>query len=304
MLALIAVMAFAVPAVAQDTSAVNLPVKWSIGDTHRIEMTRETVRVHGGSQHSAGQAVTPVTIRVLRRLDDGYVIRWTYGRTRFTGAKPSALGDKLANLTENLRLALRTDRHGAVIGLENREQIRDHYKTAGDAVIDWMLQHDQPDSVVNGVDAMLQKLRTAESVEATATRESTLFFRAFGGTYRKGAPRAFDDLLPNPWGHVPIPARARLFLQNHDKQAGIAVIGWKQVIDRDRAGPVLTETLRALGMPIPKDGNVFTGFGINEDGLWIFDTKTGWMLSGSWQRATTFNGNLTSVERIKFRTVD
>lgn len=304
MLAIIAALALASPAAAQDAAVVALPLDWTVGETHKVEMTKEKERLRGGKRQHRGQAVTPVATEVLRKDKDGYVLRWTYGRTRFVGIKMDALGEKLANIVENLKLDLRIDAQGSVAGLENRAEIGRHYKSASDAAIDWMLQQGLPDATINQLGAVLEKMSEPASVEAVAMREPALFFMAFGGAYRAGESYEFEDTIPNPWGQTAFPTKAKIYLQSADPKAGTAAVGWKQAFDRDKAGPALEQTMRALGIPVPKDGNLFTGLSISDDALWIFDTKTGWMMSGSWQRSMTINGTLASVERIKFRNLD
>ena len=73
--------------------------------------------------------------------------------------------------------------------------------------------------------------------------------------------------------------------------------------DREKAGHALEQTLRAIGLPVLADGSLFTGLAIKDDGLWIFDTRTGWTQTGRWLRSIVISGNLVGVERIKFRTL-
>lgn len=299
-----AVLAFAAPAPAQDSPVVALPLDWTVGERHKLVMTKEKARIRGGQQQNRGQAVTPVSLEVLQKSADGYVVRWTYGRTEFVGIKAGKLAVKLANIIENASLNLRVDPQGGVVGVDNVAEIARHYRKAGDALLDQMLKEGAPDDVLNKVSALLDKMGEPAAVEATAMREPQLYFLAFGGAYRMGERYEFEDRIPNPWGLQPFPTKATVFLQDVDADAGTATVGWKQVFDRDKAGPVLEATLRALGMQVQTDGDVFTGLSIADDALWVFDTKTGWMLSGSWQRAMTVDGNLVGVERVKFRAVE
>ena len=118
-----------------------------------------------------------------------------------------------------------------------------------------------------------------------------------------GEDIVIDDLIANPFGQAPFPTKARLTLRNLDSKAGTASIRWTQNFDREKAGPALEQTLRAIGLPVPADGNLFTGLAIKDDGLWIFDTRTGWTQTGRWLRSIVISGNLVGVERIKFRTL-
>ena len=118
-----------------------------------------------------------------------------------------------------------------------------------------------------------------------------------------GEDIVIDDLIANPFGQAPFPTKARLTLRKLDSKAGTAYIGWTQNFDREKAGSALEQTLWAIGLPVPADGNLFTGLAIKDDGPWIFDTRTGWTQTGSWLRSTVTSGNLVGVERIKFRTL-
>ena len=303
-LPLIAALALAIPpAAAKDADSVDLPLDWKVGDKHRIELIKDRERFRGGKK-STSRMVVPIEIEVMRHREDGYTVRWTYGKATVSGPGTNPIVERIVNLSQGMHVDLRTDSLGSVVGVENPAELRSHFKRAGNAMLDWMRGQSLPQEALANFKGILAKMSTPEAVEASALRSPGLFYLAFGGSYRLGDDIVVDDAIANPFGQAPFPTKARLFLQNIDPKAGTAAVGWKQTFDREKAGPALEQTLRALGIPIPKDGNLFTGLAIDDDALWIFDTKTGWMLSGSWQRATTINGNLVGVERIKFRTIE
>lgn len=298
-----AMFLFASQGHAQSGKAIDLPVNWQVGEQYKIEMTKERERYRNGIRHTGGQAIVPVDIEVLRKLEDGYIIRWTYGKTRFSGAKVNQITSKIANITENMRLDMRTDGLGSITGLDNKEEIRTHYQAAAKELTAWMQQLNLPQNVVDQITATFAGLAQSNTLSLSAVREPSLFYLAFGGSYQLGEAVEFDDLISNPWGQAPIPTKARLFLKELDQQQGTATIAWKQVFDRDKAGPILQKSMTAIGLPVPEGEKVFSGLAMDDDALWIFDSKTGWLLSGSWQRTTKINGKLAGVERIKYRTL-
>ncbi|MDD9902618.1 MAG: hypothetical protein OXT06_03530 [Rhodospirillaceae bacterium] len=301
---LIAACAFTVvPAAAQDNKSVALPVNWAVGEKHRIEMIKDKERFRGDQKTTSRMAV-PIDIEVLRRRNDGYAVRWTYGKAVLTGTGTNPIAERIVNLSQGMRIDLRTDALGSVVGLENTTELQAHFKRAGDTMMDWMRGQNLPPEALSKFEGALAQMSTPQAIEASALRSPGLFYMAFGGTYRLGEDIVIDDLIANPFGQAPFPTKARLTLRDLDSKAGTASIGWTQNFDREKAGPALEQTLRAIGLPVPADGNLFTGLAIKDDGLWIFDTRTGWMQTGSWQRSTVISGNLVGVERIKFRTLE
>ncbi len=293
----------AAPSAVHAQETVILPVMWQVGDKHKIELTKEKERFRNGVGQSPGKSITDINIEVLRKLEKGYVVRWTYGRTRIVGDNANRLTEEIGNIIEGMRLDMRTDELGSITALENGPEIRSHYQKAAEQLVAWMKASKAPEQLIEQVSSTFKALSTSKAVEISAMREPSLFYLAFGGSYTMGKATEFEDLVQNPWGQEPIPTKAKLFLKQIDKEAGIATIGWQQIFDPEKAGPILEKSMAALGLPVHKDGPVFTGLAASDDGLFIFNTKSGWLQTGSWQRATKINGKLAAVERIKYRTV-
>jgi len=183
---LIAACAFiVVPAAAQDNKSVALPVNWAVGEKHRIELIKDKERFRGDQKTTSRMAV-PIDIEVLRRRNDGYAVRWTYGKAVLTGTGTNPIAERIVNLSQGMRIDLRTDALGSVVGLENTTELQAHFKQAGDTMMNWMRGQNLPPEALSKFEGALAQMSTPQAIEAAALRSPGLFYMAFGGTYRSG----------------------------------------------------------------------------------------------------------------------
>lgn len=305
---LLALMILAPGTLAQDREAiVELPVTWKIGDNYLLERIKVRKQYKGASLQLSGGARTLIDVEVVRKRRDGYVICWTYGKTELLGARVGVapLVDELSKLVENMRVDLRTDAYGSVVGLENRDEVVSQYRLMIDRFSQVMDRKDPSGAKSANLRAFMARFMNPATVEAFALNEPALFYAASGGAYPLGKPLTYEDSLPNPLGGRPFPSKAQFLLREVDLARNRAVIEWRQTIDPRHATAVLRQTLSAIaermGRPLP-DTLKWPQIRIEDLASYQFDTVTGWPLSIGHTR-TSVIGLRRRVDRLTIRVV-
>ena len=188
---------------AQTPASVELPVEWKVGEKHKFEMTksREDARVGRRRSATSGESTTPFEIEVLQETEDGYVIRWTNGRTRFSRRNRNQLTDKMANLGAGVPFDIRTNIYGGVEELLNVDAVGALFEEAVDVILQWLENNGQPQATIAQVRSIFSSMMSnPATIQLFALREPPGFFMTFGGFYELGEPLEYEDLLANLWG--------------------------------------------------------------------------------------------------------
>ena len=159
----------------QSHSIKVLP-HWKKGETVRLEITRARVKSADGKSTITGKTHTDFTIEVLSANDDGYLVGWTAGKTRFDApsqAEHSFLGH-VVNLMNGLQIILEIDSHGAIRGVQNWKGLKATALKSLDALAATEdLQKEKPDkALMSNLRAQWESmLGTKAQVEELCTRD-------------------------------------------------------------------------------------------------------------------------------------
>ena len=298
--------AAALHAQASDT-VLDLPADWQAGETYRLERVMQREQYQGEAQRLSTTATTRIDVTVLRKLESGYVIRWTYGRTELPGgAANDPFVIRMANLTEGMRLDMQTDALGSVTALVNGQEVVAHYRRVMDATLAWMKEKGASDADMAQVRAGAAQLMDPATVELLAVKEPTIFYAASGGTYQLGEPQAYEDLLPNPLGGRPLPSKAHFLLSDLNRAENRALVEWRQTIDPDQAAAILRESLmavaRRMNRPPPAEQDLPL-IQVEDQARFLFDTATGRPLSVNHERTIAIGPN-RRIDRLTIRVVE
>ncbi len=290
-----------------DGTFVDLPADWQGGETYRLELVKQREDYAGPSLQQATEARTLIDVEVLNKREDGFVIRWTFGRTevKSNSAANAPVLTEMMNLAENLRLDMLTDDFGSVAGLENKDEVAAHYRMT----IDRMIRAFKKMGLSSDASAQLQAgvahLAEPDWVEATALNEPSLFYAASGGQYELGVPLEYEDNLPNPLGGRPFPSKAHFLLLEVNPDDRRAVVEWRQSLDPGTTTAIMRETMTAMaqqmGQPPPADEDL-PPIRIEDKARFLFDTETGWPISVSHERNMVL-GAQRRIDRMTFRVI-
>ncbi len=269
---------------------------WKKGDTVHLKITRARVKSADGTSTITGKTHTPFTIEVLSANDDGYLVGWTAGKTKFDSpsqAEQSFLG-QVVNLMNGLQIILEIDSHGAIRGVQNWKELKAAALKSLDALAATEdLQKEKPDkALMSSLRAQWESmLGTKEQVEELCAREAQVYFKVLGRRYAHNDPFKYEGLLPNPLGSDAFPTHAIMALKTFDKQAGQAVIAWSQTADPKQVSRILESMLNEMNARLgkePLEGEFPKAISMEDHAEITVDVTTGWVKTLKHARSVNF----------------
>jgi hypothetical protein len=269
---------------------------WKKGESFRLDVTRARAKSADGKSTVTGKTHTHFTIEVLNVNDNGYLVGWTAGETKFDSpsqSEPSFLR-KVVNLMNGLQIILEIDSHGTIRGVQNWKEIKavalkslEALATAED------LQKEKPDkALMSSLRAQWESmLGTKEQVEELCTREAQVYFMVLGRGYAHNNPYEYEDRLPNPLGGDAFPTHATMTLKTFDKQSDRAVITWSQTTDPQQAARILESMIKEMSARLgkkPLDGEVPKSISMQDHAEIVVDVTTGWVRTLTHARSVNF----------------
>jgi hypothetical protein len=301
------VMGVVAPGQAEET-VIGLHSEWTLGDKHLLELLKERKDYRNGKLVSENKTRTLIDVEVLRRTDEGYVLRWTYRGTEMlaAAAKNNPFVQRMASLNKGMHLDIRTDTDGTPIGLDNLEEVIALYEKVFEELELWLKKAGFPPEQLQQVMKGIEPLMNPETAEVMAMKEPGIFLLVCGGSFALNERQEYEDLLPNPFGGEPFPSRAYFLLKEVNAKDETAIIEWKQTLDPDKTKDVLEETLRKMmqrmGSETPEEEMDLPVFSIEDDGRFVIDTSTGWPRSVSYRRSVS-SGDRRRIDASTFRPV-
>lgn len=279
-----------------QTYSIEVLPRWKKGETVRLEITRARVKSADGKSTITGKTHTDFTIEVLSANDDGYLVGWTAGETKFdfpSQAEHSFLG-QVVNLMNGRQIILEIDLHGSIRGVRNWKEL----KTVALKSLDVLattedLQKEKPDKApISSLRAQWESmLGTKEQVEELCTREARVYFMVLGREYTHNNPYEYEDMLPNPLGGDAFPTHARMALKTFDKQAGRAVITWSQTADPKQVARILESMIKEMSARLgkkPLNEEFPESISMQDNAEIVVDVATGWVKRLAHARSVNF----------------
>lgn len=269
---------------------------WKKGDTIRLEINRARVKSADGRSTITGKTHTDFRIEVLSADDDGYLVGWTAGKTKFDSpsqAEHSFLG-QVVNLMNGLQIILEIDSHGAIKGVRNWKELKAAALKSLDALaVAEDVRKEKPDkALMSSLRAQWESmLGTKEQVEELCRREAQVYFKVLGRGYTHNEPFEYEDLFPNPLGGEAFPTHARMALKTFDKQAGLAVITWSQVADPKQVSRILESVLKEMSARVekePPEGEFPKAISMEDHAEIVVDVTTGWVKTLNHARSVNY----------------
>ncbi|MEI8014252.1 MAG: hypothetical protein WCH20_05370 [Nitrospira sp.] len=293
----------------QSHSIEVLP-HWKKGDTVRLEITRARVKSADGKSTITGKTHTDFAIEVLSANDDGYLVGWTAGKTKFDAhsqAEHSFLG-QVVNLMNGRQIILNIDSHGAIRGVQNWKGLKATALKSLEALATTEdLQKEKVDKArMSNFQAQWESmLGTKAQVEELCTREAQVYFKVLGRGYTHNDPFEYEDLFPNPLGGEAFPTHARMALNTLDQQTGRAVITWSQTADPTQVARILDSMIKEMSARLgrePLEGEFPKAISMEDHAEIDVDVNTGWVKTLKHARSVNFGTraqvDTTSIIRI------
>ncbi len=280
MQAFAALLALALMQSVDKPAPVPLPHDWPVGTRYHVELVKTREDDTGDiSPTTVSSTRTPIEAEVLARRDDGYRVRWTFGRPNVApeANMSSDLAQKIAGLVEGLVMDFDTDATGSARKLVDAQAMEAHFDEAARKLMSQMQSSKASPEDVQAV------ISAASNLKGPGFRDAwlqlpTRFYLPSGATLVPGDKRSYEDQLPNPFGGDPLPAQASLLLREVSKDKRDAIVEWRSSLDPVKSAPILEASMRAYAKKVGQDlpeGKPVTFDAIEDAATYIYDLATG-----------------------------
>lgn len=281
LIALTTLFSFASLAPPQETAPeIRLTADWVVGTRYELELVKFRKDFQGDELVAERTSTTPVRIEVLERSEDGYLFSWTNGKTEMPNVPEStkAVAQAMAGLVEGLELKLRMDEFGSFERLENEKEVLEKVEKAVDRIETYLSESGLEKALVAQVVGQARQMIGNEAFTQSMLKEPIAFYMPSGGRFVLGELEVNDDLIGNPFGGDPFPAKNSICLTELREEEGLARIDWTMKLDPEEATRILTETISEMAKRMGQDppaADELPSFEIGDETVYWYDLTTG-----------------------------
>ncbi|MBI5260971.1 MAG: hypothetical protein HY852_04030 [Bradyrhizobium sp.] len=205
----------------------------------------------GGKPKQSHESSTPVSLRVLDRTRNGYLLELQNGRTVFDPKLQLTMADpamaELLKFLETLKVRFLVTRDGEVEEVVNFKDV----KEAAGKVVDAAAPTGAPDRAVL-LRIIEQLTGSKESLKVLALRDVGLMFYGTNVDPGMKEPADYETELPNVFGGRPLKATGQLTLKAADRKSKTAEFEVEQKVDNDSFLRMMKDLGTKVGKQAPK----------------------------------------------------
>lgn len=238
---------------------LTLTADWQVGDSYRIEETRERREIRKGMEQPPRRSHSISEMRVAEKTESGYVLVSTLLETDLANyAKPQQGGADtamaLSKVFEGQPMELVTNEAGFPIALRNAEEVVELMRTAFDKVVELSAGGaERRQKLKNFVDRTM----TREAIEAMAMKEAVVFFGLLGGSYRGGSAAHTRTSVVFPLTQTSLDGDLHVLLRRIDRENGLAYIATQTLPEGEQVKQAtmqwMTRILEIQGRQVPEN---------------------------------------------------
>jgi hypothetical protein len=276
---------------------VTLALREKKGQRVQYQVVRTKALALAGKPEQKTVARSVVTIEVLERTGDTYVIAWTLSNIQFDDAKQAdLLTQKLFSLDKGFRIVMELKEGGDITGLRNWQDLQEHCKKVLDLMVDELKQAKADENIAPQLKMQVQsRYSTKERLEGFGTRDARVLFFPLGLKFKGSRPIEYDQTIPNPYIGEDFPAKAKIALKSMDKKRNVAEISWSVATEPEATRRIWLDTLSRLakktGQPPPKPDSA-KSFHVEDKVEYEVDITSGWPLKMNHKRTTHLDGGV------------
>lgn len=282
---------------------LTLPTDWVIGTKYRVEVMRNRKQSAPGKEPTERRSTSVFDVEVREKNEKGYVFLWKFD--------PKSMDLSEVNLPfeidttgfpDEFRLMIQADEQGTPESLLNLEELTVVWRGMLNGIRN-SLQKEGKD--ISKAKDFFELLSNPQVVHNVMIRTPQVYYLACGASLPLGIASEYDDLLANPFGGNPLPAKGSFLLKEIRGETNEATIEWKQTWDKAEARIFIEDGVRRMMPDLPAEEfrKEFDRMEINfeDTAVFVFDTQTGWPKSVEHTRNHRL-GPQHRIERTVFKT--
>jgi hypothetical protein len=224
-----------------NDSTVQTIGYWDRNETYSYMVTSTKYKVTKEDTTAREVLKYDIDITIKDSTATSYTVEWLY--KNFQSDSKNALLKKLAAISENLRVLIKTDEMGAFQEVVNWQEISSKMKKAIDVVKKEFKSVPKLDEILKPLEATYT---TKAGIEGTVMMEAQQYYTFHGGKYKLGEEVSAKIQLPNNYGGTPIDADLTIRLDEINTDDNNYIIRYWQISDSRQLTDAAFEFVKKL----------------------------------------------------------
>lgn len=181
-----------------ENQSVNVRAVWKQGEKKKYKTTYSKMRVEREDTVVFKQVSFDLSVEVLEKTKDGYVIQWNYQNLGLDGFDKTI--PKKYYLGDGIKIMYKIDKNGAFVDVVNFDEFLTTYSKALTSIENIMGQYKRRGEVIDLVESVFER----KYPKPTATLDDIIYYHQFYG-YEYGLEKFTGDStkIPNKISNVP-----------------------------------------------------------------------------------------------------
>jgi hypothetical protein len=268
---------------------------WDLNEKQSYIITQEKYKVKDSDTTSREFYKYAVDMTIVDSTANSYVIDWFY--KDYEIQSDNELIQKLASITEDMNVRVRTDELGAFQEVINWEEVRDYILKGTKLLKKETKNIPNMDKFIKQLEGMYS---TKESIELGAVKEMQQFYTFHGAKYEFGQEYNADMKVANLYGGEPFDTKVTVWLDDLNPDDNNFIIRMQQTVDSEQLTSAtfdyLVKMSETMKVPAPKKEEIPP---LTND-TWTASRihGTGWIIYSIETKETKAEGQTNIEERI------
>jgi hypothetical protein len=224
-----------------NDSTVQTIGYWDRNETYSYVVTSSKYKVTKEDTTAREELRYEIDITIKDSTATSYTVEWLY--KNFQSDSKNALLNKLASISENLRVLIKTDEMGSFQEVLNWQEVSSSIKKAMGVVKKEFKSVPNLDEIFKSLEAIYT---TKAGIEGTAMKEAQQYYTFHGGKYKLGEEVSAKIQLPNNYGGAPIDADLTIRLDEINADDNNYIVRYWQISDSKQLTDAAYEFVKKL----------------------------------------------------------
>jgi hypothetical protein len=268
---------------------------WDMNEKQSYIVTQEKFKIKDSDTTSREFYKYAVDMTIVDSTANSYVIDWFY--KDYEIQSDNELIQKLASITEDMTVRVRTDELGAFQEVINWKEVRDYILKGTKLLKKETKNIPNMDKFIKQLEGMYS---TKESIELGAVKEMQQFYTFHGAKYEFGQEYNADMKVANLYGGEPFDTKVTVWLDELNPDDNNFIIRMQQTVDSEQLTNAtfdyLVKMSETMKVPAPKKEEIPP---LTND-TWTASRihGTGWIIYSIETKETKAEGQTNIEERI------
>jgi hypothetical protein len=228
--------------ISMKDSTVQVIAYWSKSEKQSYNISYNTFKIKDKDTISKELMKYEVDLKVIDSTNNSYTTEWLY--KNFTVDTKNKLVNKIALLSKDISILIKTDEFGAFVEVINWESVRDYFAKVTEELKEELKDFPNSRKIINNIKNIYS---SKKSIEANAIKDAIQFYSFYGLKYKLAEEIDGNITVANNFGGKPFDTNVKFSLDEINPEDGNSVIRMKQVIDSEQLTNETYNYLKKIG---------------------------------------------------------